>query len=203
MLTIKEEWNNNWSPEIKNALKEIKNPKTFYKQIPNLLTASRLLSPLIIIPVALLNNLLATFIVTALFALTDAIDGKIARKFKVQSKLGQMLDPVTDKIFALSLLIPHIIKFPLFTISLITLEFIIAAINIKSKLKGNLPKSNMIGKIKTTFLSITSISMYLTKINYINLFIPFLFIITTILQIITAILYKKIDIEKDKKNKSC
>ena len=166
MKTIKQEWKEEWLPEFQNAFSDLKCKKTFYKQIPNLLTASRLLSPIIIIPLTLVTNITITFIVAAFFALTDALDGFIARKYNLQSKLGKMLDPFTDKLFALGLLIPNITQFVIPIIIMLILEAIIAMINCASKLKGNEPVSNMLGKTKTTFLSMTSISMYLSPLLY-------------------------------------
>lgn len=201
MKTIKQEWIEEWLPEIKSAFKDLKNPKTAYKQIPNLLTASRLFSPLILLPVALTCNLFTTFFVAGAFALTDAFDGKIARKFHLQSKLGTLLDPVTDKLFALALLLPNIVTFPILTGCFIALEGIIAKINTKSKLNGNIPKSNLLGKTKTTFLSITSISLYLAKFPIIKTILPFLSITTLLLQTSAAIVYYKIELKEEREKK--
>lgn len=198
MKNIKDEWQESWLPEIKKAFSEFKNPKTRYRQIPNLLTASRLFSPFVIIPVALCTNVAITFVVASLFALTDALDGKIARKYHLKSKLGSMLDPVTDKLFALGLLIPNIVTFPILSIGIITLEGVIGYINSCSTLKGNEPHSNMLGKVKTTFVSISAIAMYLTNIPFIKLILPFLAGTTLCLQTSAAITYKIIDNKKDK-----
>lgn len=202
MDRLKTEWNQVWIPEIKKALTEFKNPKTRYRQIPNMLTASRLLSPFVIIPVALCGNVIATFIVASLFALTDAFDGKIARKYQLQSKLGSLLDPITDKFFALGLLLPNILSFPLVTSLFLLFESVIAIINTHSKLKGNEPKSNILGKIKTTFLSMSSIAMYLAHIPKIQSLLPILSGITLGLQVTSAVTYKTVDYKKDKKKEA-
>ncbi|MGA2678894.1 MAG: CDP-alcohol phosphatidyltransferase family protein [Sedimentisphaerales bacterium] len=76
------------------------------KQVPNILTFGRLvltilfLGMLLYIPQAkdrifVFDNALAVFLIAAL---TDIIDGPIARKLNVASKLGRMLDPLADKI---------------------------------------------------------------------------------------------------------
>ncbi len=198
MKKVTQEWKEVWVPELKNTWKDLKCPKSFYKQIPNLLTASRLLSPIFIIPTILYSNLFVTFIVITFFAFTDFLDGQIARRCNIKSKLGAMLDPVTDKVFALTLLLPNMVKFPIITFILLVLEFIIGFINTVSTLKGNGAKSNLLGKIKTTFLSITAIAMYLNEIQIIKIILPFLSIFTIILQILAAITYKKIDNVKEK-----
>jgi CDP-diacylglycerol--glycerol-3-phosphate 3-phosphatidyltransferase len=76
------------------------------KQVPNILTFGRLvltilfLVMLLYIPQA--NDRIftfdAAFAVFIIAALTDIIDGPIARKLNVASKLGRMLDPLADKI---------------------------------------------------------------------------------------------------------
>ncbi|MCI8445948.1 MAG: CDP-alcohol phosphatidyltransferase family protein, partial [Bacilli bacterium] len=80
MKKVTQEWKEVWVPELKNTWKDLKCPKSFYKQIPNLLTASRLLSPIFIIPTILYSNLFVTFIVITFFAFTDFLDGQIARR---------------------------------------------------------------------------------------------------------------------------
>ena len=47
----------------------------FKKQFPNMLTFSRMLAPIVIIPIALFRLHTLTVIFTILFALTDAFDG--------------------------------------------------------------------------------------------------------------------------------
>jgi CDP-diacylglycerol---glycerol-3-phosphate 3-phosphatidyltransferase len=80
--------------------------------VPNILTAARLVLALVILGMILyvptyqknetpvvysryLDWLFALFLIACL---TDAIDGKIARKYNVASKLGRMLDPLVDKV---------------------------------------------------------------------------------------------------------
>ena len=76
------------------------------KQVPNILTFGRLvltilfLGMLLYSPCALNRTLLldTAFTIFVIAGLTDIIDGPIARKLNVASKLGRMLDPLADKI---------------------------------------------------------------------------------------------------------
>lgn len=67
------------------------------KKIPNILTISRLILAIIIIILCILNFFWSALLVSIVAALTDVYDGIIARKFKVTSKTGSILDPIADK----------------------------------------------------------------------------------------------------------
>ncbi len=76
--------------------------------LPNLLTISRIV---LIIPFALLffaDGEWARWIALALFimaAITDWLDGHLARRFKAGSPLGRMLDPIADKLLVAAALL--------------------------------------------------------------------------------------------------
>lgn len=82
------------------------NRKKMYN-IPNLLTLFRMFSiPIIIIsliPQSYFYNW-AAVILYAVACLSDFLDGYIARKFKIESKFGQLFDPIADKILVISVL---------------------------------------------------------------------------------------------------
>ncbi len=71
---------------------------TRWRHLPNLLTAARVLLAL---PVALAigyRDYRTALVLAALAALTDALDGFLARRFAWQSRLGELLDPLADKL---------------------------------------------------------------------------------------------------------
>jgi cardiolipin synthase (CMP-forming) len=69
--------------------------------IPNLLSFARL-AVLPIIYLDLVNDrLLRAFVLLAIFAATDWLDGYIARRFDQVSRLGQLLDPFSDRVLFL------------------------------------------------------------------------------------------------------
>lgn len=178
-------------------IKCLKN-KEIKKQIPNILTFSRALAPLIIIPTLLANKIYVAIIELIVFAITDFLDGKLARKYNCVSKFGVKLDAVCDKIFAFGIMIPAIINYKILLINMI-LEICISYINLLSESKNNNPKSNMIGKIKTTLLSITLILSYIPTID--KMIILIASIITFMFQIIAFLKYREMDIDKDKMKK--
>lgn len=189
---IKEFWR-----EFKEQFSELKkgNIKT---QIPNLLTLSRVLAPIVIIPTLVLGKIEIAIIELVIFELTDFFDGRLARKYNCVTDFGIKLDAICDKFFELGIMVPAIIKYPVLLINLI-LEACISYINFVALLKKNDPKTNMIGKIKTTFLSITLVLAYIPNVN--SLYVLLGSIVTFMLQIIAFVKYRENNINMDKKKK--
>ena len=71
--------------------------KKIIKAIPNVITSFRIVGAIIIVFLEPFS--LAFFLVYGLCGLTDALDGFIARKFHLESKVGSVLDSVSDLIF--------------------------------------------------------------------------------------------------------
>jgi cardiolipin synthase len=70
--------------------------------LPNILSFFRLASSLVLIPLILGNNFKAALFLFAAAAISDFLDGYIARKFSVSSEFGAMLDPLADKALMLT-----------------------------------------------------------------------------------------------------
>ena len=73
----------NYNKNKKQYLETLKNEKNFInrikKRIPNILTKSRILTPLIILPTVLTGNFLLSTIIISLLGITDFFDGFLAR----------------------------------------------------------------------------------------------------------------------------
>lgn len=180
-----------YKEQFYDALHQLKTKGTRKKQIPNILTASRLMSPFIILPSIITGNFILAGISIFVFSATDLVDGYLARKFEATSDFGKDLDAVTDKIFVGTLLASLVFINPIYSIPLI-LEGKIAAININKKLDNKDPKSHMIGKVKMTSLYIMIASCFA------NMYIPIppiimesLYIGTVGLQVLTTYTYSK------------
>ncbi len=90
--------------------------------IPNLLSSIRiLLIPLFLWFYLAKDDVTATAVLLALSALTDMLDGFIARHFDCVSDLGKALDPVADKLTQLAMLICLLFRFPRMIILIIVL----------------------------------------------------------------------------------
>lgn len=181
--------------DFKSFKTDLKN-KNYKKQIANILTSIRLLSPFILIPLFYFNKLKIAFIMIIIFALTDTFDGYFARKYNAISTFGKYLDAFVDKVFALTILISLIIKTVIYNnnfyliIITIILELIISCINLYSFFKELKPSSTKWGKTKTIFLFSLLTLLFLNKVFNLpsNLLLIFN-IITIILQLITIISY--------------
>lgn len=181
--------------DFKTFKTDLKN-KNYKKQIANILTSIRLLSPFILIPLFYFNKLKIAFIMIIIFALTDTFDGYFARKYNAISTFGKYLDAFVDKVFALTILISLIIKTVIYNnnfyliIITIILELIISCINLYSFFKELKPSSTKWGKIKTIFLFSLLTLLFLNKvINLPNNLLLIFNIITIVLQLITIISY--------------
>lgn len=103
--------------------------------------------------------------VLALSCLTDLVDGKIARKFNMISRLGIILDPIADKATQAALLLclslKYSILYPVLGLLLIKESFQVIA-GVVAYLNGKmLPGALLIGKICTTVLFVSLIFMVL------------------------------------------
>lgn len=159
------------------------------KAIPNLLTLSRLLVTPLIIYLGVNNQFVALIFLATFIALTDFLDGKLARLWNVSSEFGAKLDTIGDKCLAFSLLSILIFHNHYFFYVLV-LESIIAIFNIYAFYKCHIGSSLLIGKLKTWVIFITILLGFLNILLVhvkipVNLFV----ILTALLQIASLIQY--------------
>ena len=150
------------------------------KNIPNMLTVSRIVSCILGALLFVTGNIPVSVGLYLYGAVSDAFDGFLARKLNAVTELGKKLDPVSDKIYALSLIMPSIILGNYFMILTLFLETIISGINIYSNHKHNKVYTEKIGKIKTIMLFPTMITGLFSTIypKLLLLFLPSFFIST-------------------------
>ena len=140
-------------------------------KIPNILTIGRI----IIVPIFVISFYmpgivgdLVPFFLFILASFTDFLDGLLARLYKEESKLGELLDPIADKILvesALVLLVMNgIIKNyeVIAAIVILTREILISGLRefLAKRKEASLPVSSL-SKFKT-FIQMLSIAMLLT-----------------------------------------
>lgn len=78
--------------------------------IPNALSALRLVGVPVFLWLLFTHQDIWAFLVLALSGLTDYLDGKIARRFNLVSRVGQLLDPLADRLYVLTTLVALTIR---------------------------------------------------------------------------------------------
>lgn len=99
------------------------------------------------------TNVLATVIYT-IAAVTDYVDGYIARKYNLVTDLGKILDPIADKVLVTAALVVFVELSRLgaiVVIILITRDLAISALRNFAASKGMVIAAGLGGKIKTGF----------------------------------------------------
>ena len=167
-------------------------------------TANKLtLTRLIFVPIFLVVMFLPTSVIpfelsciigAALFiaaSITDALDGKIARKYNMITDFGKFLDPLADKFMVIGALFVIVyrfgepLRFPFLIVTIIVVfrELAVTAARlVASTSDGVVIAANMLGKLKTVFQIICISSVLIETVLW-----PFLF--GTLLKMDTAWLY--------------
>ncbi|MCM0649215.1 CDP-diacylglycerol--glycerol-3-phosphate 3-phosphatidyltransferase [Clostridium swellfunianum] len=129
--------------------------------IPNMLTFLRL----VLIPVFIIvffsgnpNSLLYAIAIFLIAGITDFLDGYLARKYKLITKIGIVLDPLADKLMLLTVLSCLVIGFyiPIWVLIIIaSKELFMIFSGIFLYKKGTVIPSNILGKASTIFFYIS------------------------------------------------
>lgn len=128
--------------------------------LPNRLTILRIIMiPLVMVFYmvdAIPYGKIVALVLFALAALTDLLDGKIARKYNLVTDFGKFLDPIADKLLVASVLfmlaIDHTIPNPwgvIVVTIIISRELIVDAFRLIACTKGIVLAADMWGKAKT------------------------------------------------------
>lgn len=136
------------------------------RNVPNLLSISRLLATVLVFIFILVNQPWAYIIGTVLFVLasvTDYLDGYIARKYKVVSSLGVFLDLTADKVFVAAILIAFVqtgLVPAWITCIVVTREFVVSGLRSIAATKGRVIPAGVWGKQKT-FITLVALGLLL------------------------------------------
>ena len=139
-------------------------------QIPNILTIGRI----IIVPIFVLTFFipgffgdLIPFFLFVIASFTDYLDGLLARLFREESKLGELLDPIADKILVAAALILLVMNGVIKNYEVIAAIIILTREILISGLREFLAKGSItmqvtsLSKLKT-FIQMISIAILLT-----------------------------------------
>jgi len=139
-------------------------------KIPNILTIGRIiLVPVFVISFYLPGLLgdLIPFFIFLLASFTDFLDGVLARLFEEESKLGELLDPIADKIIVAAALVLLVMNQTIQNYEVIAAIIILTREILISGLREFLAKSQIsmpvtgLAKFKT-FIQMFSIALLLT-----------------------------------------
>ena len=140
------------------------------KNLPNLLSVARLLATIPLVVLILVDTAAAYLIATVLFALgsiTDTLDGRIARRYHVVSRLGVFLDLTADKVFVSAALIALVqvgVVPAWIAIVIVTREFLVQGLRSLAAAQGVVIPAGPAGKQKT-LLTLTAIGGILLSLG--------------------------------------
>jgi CDP-diacylglycerol--glycerol-3-phosphate 3-phosphatidyltransferase len=136
------------------------------RNLPNILTVTRILLVPILVTVLFTKVEGKEWYGLALFlaaALTDFLDGYFARRYRVVTRLGQLLDPAADKILVASAFISLVELDPRVTPAwmvavILAREFAVGALRNVAASDGKVIAAGWAGKVKTA-VQIVAISL--------------------------------------------
>lgn len=182
--------------------------------LPNKLTLTRV----ILIPFFLLFMYVKVpchyLIALAIFAaasITDALDGKIARKNNLVTNFGKFLDPLADKVLVIAALtvfveLPEVNMGAIPLIIISAREFMVSGLRLLAANSGKVVAAGIWGKLKTAFTMVAIIAIllwlslcgdfhigfsegFVSAVN--DIITPILVWIATILTVVSGVIYLK------------
>ena len=169
--------------------------QTLIVNSPNILTISRLFLVFPLILFLEINKPFYVFFLIILGGLSDYFDGLIARRLNLKTRLGAILDPLSDKVFYLVPLI-FLCKYdliPFWSLSLILFRELIIS-SLRNTTDDGLPATKL-GKYKTLFFFISLILFFLPlnfgMLNKLGLVFYWLGFFLTITTFIDYLRFKK------------
>ena len=176
--------------KLQGMLRPPKTPRvkgTKVLNVPNILSLVRVfLAPLVLLflslristPVPLPRFLTAALempltwgdllagVVFIVAAVTDSLDGYIARKHRLVTTLGKFIDPLADKVLVIAAMIAlvDLHRIPAWIVLvIITREFVVTGLRLVAAAEGVVIAASRGGKIKTVF-QIIALSMLILKV---------------------------------------
>jgi len=141
------------------------------KFVPNIISIFRIcLVPIFVIVFFSdrTDSHLYAVLVYAVAALSDFLDGFLARKFKASSNLGKFLDPLGDKLMTISVMLCITIDglIPVWAVLLVGAKELLMGVGglvLHKKANVELPASNLIGKTSTVVFFLVCVSLMIFR----------------------------------------
>lgn len=167
--------------------------------IPNALSLFRIVLIYPMVRFLLKQDFLAAGIILLLSALSDLLDGFIARKFNQVTQLGKILDPIADKLTLIAVVICINILYPdilLFVLLLFFKEMLMlcgGALLLNLKLRP--PAAKWYGKTSTVVFYASIITLVVLKAvwGYTNRIVTItLLAVTTVFMLFSLVMYSRV-----------
>ena len=134
--------------------------------LPNKITVFRILMIPFFVACMLIKEIpyheIIAGVIFIIAALSDLVDGKIARRFNLVTNFGKFMDPLADKLLVQSALLCFVANGLLpawITIVIMSREFIISGFRLVAADKGIVIAAGYLGKLKTVFQMVMSVML--------------------------------------------
>ena len=165
----------------------------------NLLTFSRIVLGAVIFSLLMFDGYLLALILFFIASITDFFDGYLARKYDAVSELGEVLDPIADKILIVFVLFGLAVNLDSYLLAfmgalIISREIWVGALrdlNARNN-NSNATKVTFLAKIKTT-IQLFTVSIYLLALVMNNMLLivvaDIFLIISLLITLYTGLIY--------------
>ena len=134
--------------------------------LPNKITVFRILMIPFFVACMLIKEIpyheIIAGVIFIIAALSDLVDGKIARRFNLVTNFGKFMDPLADKLLVQSALLCFVANglLPVWiAIVIMSREFIISGFRLVAADKGIVIAAGYLGKLKTVFQMVMSVML--------------------------------------------
>ena len=134
--------------------------------LPNKITVFRILMIPFFVACMLIKEIpyheIIAGVIFIIAALSDLVDGKIARRFNLVTNFGKFMDPLADKLLVQSALLCFVTIGLLpawIAIVIMSREFIISGFRLVAADKGIVIAAGYLGKLKTVFQMVMSVML--------------------------------------------
>lgn len=134
--------------------------------LPNKITVFRILMIPFFVVCMLIKEIpyheIIAGVIFIIAALSDLVDGKIARRFNLVTNFGKFMDPLADKLLVQSALLCFVANGLLpawIAIVIMSREFIISGFRLVAADKGIVIAAGYLGKLKTVFQMVMSVML--------------------------------------------
>lgn len=183
--------------------------------IPNLLTFMRMALIPVFASMLFYGHPVGALIIFVIAGVSDGIDGFLARRFKQESELGTIIDPIADKllmttafiILSIPGVLPPVRHLPVpfwVTVSVIGRDVLIlsvaAAINIITGFRGFKP--SWLGKLSTLIQVIAVALILLSAVTGWSIYLPTTYAIVVLIAFVSGIhyIFQVASLMKDEQN---